>query len=747
MAFDLVQAGGYGAGTLGDVVDPVGIINSYTSVEIASVDANSSTLNISTANNSSVCPFANGAEVFLYSKGGWSAEDAAYNADAQGVWVVATITSFTATGNNTATVTVNKPLTAFNDMLSFYENYSCGADGIVEFAAVTIPHYRNLTLNTGCALIPPAQGYPLAFKCSGTLTLNGGHLDLRGKGFLYSDDHPFTRQEDNGLLDTDKYAGWENSQTKDRFLINVTDGAAFILVNKLVVADDSSRIGNPDTQGVQFCRGASDSPNCPANVTNIGGSDIFLVAGSITNFTPKIIAKYRSLTSAEIANDSTVDTTIYRGLARCYIASNTRLTNDEGLYAYDCISDTDRLSTLGIHDFGDGSRGSTSIEGTVQNCYAQVTAIDSETRKTLTIGALVTGGIEAFALGTLVMVHFNHKNYNNTAHSGRFICAKIVGATDSTFTLDIAVPQTLVDNFANYNCQVVSIPQYENASCSSSNEFTPQYNGLTGGIFAVAVSDTLDLRMGGAINVEGKGRGGDGSSQLAYKAAGLRYIGNAQDNNKLPIGQGHGSVFILANKIIMDENTRIGATYSGAEYVSRSGVRSFGGHGGTAGSGTFTNTGGGYSGGTLNNPTTETGIGGYGGSGGNAELSIRRGGYGSNGGPSSDDSSRAAYQGAHIMIIADTITGFNQAAISTGGEGGKQGNDIFGGGHGSAGYGGGGACSNSATKGTGGGGGYNGGGGGGRDTNNAQGGGGGSSGWAFIYCNHAVNQDTTDTVY
>lgn len=82
------------------------------------------------------------------------------------------------------------------------------------------------------------------------------------------------------------------------------------------------------------------------------------------------------------------------------------------------------------------------------------------------------------------------------------------------------------------------------------------------------------------------------------------------------------------------------------------------------------------------------------------------------------------------MIIADTITGFNQAAISTGGRG------SLGGYYSGAGYGG---------TGSAGAGGYNGGGSGG--LGGVVEGGGGSSGWAFIYCNKAVNQDITDTVY
>ena len=76
------------------------------------------------------------------------------------------------------------------------------------------------------------------------------------------------------------------------------------------------------------------------------------------------------------------------------------------------------------------------------------------------------------------------------------------------------------------------------------------------------------------------------------------------------------------------------------------------------------------------------------------------------------------------MIIADTINGFNLTPIATSG-----GNFTYSAGRGGSGY-------NESGNGA-----YNGGGGG-----RAGGFGGGSSGWCFIYCNNAVNQDTTGTV-
>lgn len=79
------------------------------------------------------------------------------------------------------------------------------------------------------------------------------------------------------------------------------------------------------------------------------------------------------------------------------------------------------------------------------------------------------------------------------------------------------------------------------------------------------------------------------------------------------------------------------------------------------------------------------------------------------------------------MIVADTISGLNQSAISTGGNP-----------YGGAGYGGDGDNGNLNTS-VWEHGGYNGGGAGSYQT-------GSSSGWAFVYCNNVINQDTTATI-
>lgn len=713
MAFDLVAAGGYGSGELGDVTNPVGQIctTAYAS------DYANGTLTLSGSRNVGIYgDFAAGMEV-LIQIAGMSGRDNDEDNPNLGLWTVASISAVDTENNALGLwqIASESGVDASGNAVYFTEYGMSTLEEIFstnyfryQITVTSIPHFRNLTLNTGCYLTP-RRGFPLAFKCSETFTLNGGHIDLRNKGLEGDGGRPLLEQEREGTADTDKYSGWENSETHRHFAMNYGDGAAFIIAKQLTVANTSSRIGNPNFTGVQFCRGASDSYNLPTNATNVGGSTIMLVAGNIQGFTPNFIAKYR---------DDTLFTG--KGLARCYIASNTPLRNDEGLYAYDCIANPDRLSSLNIKSFGDGSAGSSSLTSQINN-YAQVNAIDS-TKKVLTVTGITTAGAAPLAVGALVMIHFNHRTSGRFGHSGRFILAKILGISGNDITIDTAVPTDLFNNLDAYACQIISVPQFSNYTLNTENAATPVFDGRKGGIFAIAVSNTCDL-SDGKINVEGKGGG------IAYGKTGLAYIGNAQDNDRLPIGQGHGSIFILAKNLTMNSSTRIGATYSGANTGGR--IKRSADYTGYSGGGTLYD-GRGAGGGYLD-----------------GELSTSYGGYGSSGYARNNSTAAVTMmgcQGAHIMIIADTITGFSQAAISTGGEGtgyedGVNQSTVKPVGCGGAGYGGAGGKN-------GGKGGYNGGGilsdvviSSGFTNLNA-----GSSGWAFVYCNNVFNQNTTDTV-
>lgn len=678
MAFPISEMGGYGTGRLGTIKDEVSnnTINSY--VHVTAITDKTITIDSTNDYPGAYETFSQGACV-LFHVSAVAGEDTAD----LGKYAVGEITKV---ADNVLTVDFKPTDTvAAND----FAKYHC--------QLIAVPQFKNLTLNAGITAKPipytasNKYGGIVAFKCSNALTFNGGHISLKDCGIPVNSTalRPLSAQEQAGILDTNTYAGWENAQTKDRLLLNCGDGAAFIIAKKVVCHADS-RIGNPDTQGVQFCRGATDSPDTPSGMTNIGGSTILIAAETITDFTPALIAKYRPSTAAA-----------GQGICRCYIATETKLRNDEGLYAYDCLSNPARLAEkMNIRDFGNGAFDVSEDLTTQINNYATVTAIEGAK---ITYTGKTTIGLAKIERGALVMIHANHKSSAAVKYSGRFFLATVQSDDGSALTLN-----TLPSKFFNgisltdYAVQIVSIPQFTKFKLSAENKATPKFNGAQGGIFAVAVSDDCDIRSG-KINVEDKGGG------TAYGRAGLSAIGNAQDCDKLPIGEGNGSVFILAKNLTMNSSTRIGVYTSNTTTEGQGGYR-----------GAFTSDIG-------SNKPYYCGWGG----GGGIYNNITEGGYGSNAGTViTSTKGRSGLQGAHVMIVADKITGFNLAAIATGG-GGLSGSATAVS-YGKAGYGG---------TGYSGGGGYNGGGAGTGGTER-----GGSSGWAFIYCNEAVNQNTADTV-
>lgn len=535
MAFP-IEKFNYKAGTLGDIDSSFNTISFNAYAQVTAITTSTITIDLANAHTRAFETFRAGSEILFH-------VSAAAGTDKThlGKWNVGIISKAQADILEVAfDPTETLPIADF-------DKYYC--------QVITIPHFRNLTLNSNVTItsMPYSAeshyGGILALECSETFTLAGGHIELADMGIPPSSKalRPLTAQEQSGTLDVDKYSGWENSQTKDRFLLNSGDGAAIIIAKKITINDTASRIGNPNFTGIQFCRGASDSRNLPTNATNVGGSTILIASESISGFNPAIIAKYRDKTA-----------TAGQGICRCYIATNTSLRNDEGLYAYDCICTTNRVTTkLNVKDFGNGSF-STGTDITTQfNSYATVTAIEGAK---VSYKDKTTNGIADIQPGALVMIHANHKNANNTAYSGRFFLAKVLEDDGTTLTLN-ALPTRFFDNvphiIENYALQIVAIPQYKNFTLATTNSATPQFNGSQGGIFAIAVNDTCDL-SNGVIDVIEKGGGNP------YSRAGLNTIGNAQDNNRLPIGQGHGSVFILAKNLTMNSSTRIGATYSGA---------------------------------------------------------------------------------------------------------------------------------------------------------------------------------------
>lgn len=673
MAFDLNAAGGFGNGTADVTADSNTVVNHYATVTALTA----TTITLGDASDFNV-----GEEIFYH-------VSLSYDANRLGKWAFANITA-----KNGNVLTVDKDLTA----LAYLSNSTC--------QVVSVPHYKNFTIPSDVTLSPPAfadgKGGIFICKCAETFTL-AGDINLVDKGLPASlaDERSETEQEQQGKLDTDNYAGWENAATQYHFALNVGDGAAFILANRLH-GGNGARIGNTTTDGVKFCRGAADSINKPSGVTNIGGSTILIVADQFTSatFAHRHIGKYRSGTPG-------------KGLARCYIATNTRLSNDEGLYSYDIISDGTRLKkSCNVQDFGKGTNGNLTNQANVNavlNVYARITEINGQV-----ISYVDKSKAGAFKQGDLVMIHYSQKSNADTAYAGRFWLSYVDGDDGvDKLTLRNAPP---ISTLTNYSAQIVLIPQYNNFTLTTTHNKTPAFANGKSGIFAIAVKNICDLR-GGVINVEGKG------GAPAYGKIGMG-IGNTQNSTRLPIGEGHGSVFILAKSLLMNSNTRIGATYSGAAV---SGYR--GKDGKDLPSPVLNKTVSQEQSGTGGSP-----------SGAGSNLNSLSGGYGSN---SAVVQGHTGLQGAHIFIVADSIDGLNVAAISTGGQAYQT---TYAGADGGAGYGAGGDTDTAIIQennaglwanyvAVGGQGGYIAGGGGGYDET-----GGGGSGTAFIYCNNATGQ-------
>ena len=533
--------------------------------------------------------------------------------------------------------------------------------------AVTFANVDCLHLKKGGAVAPASYdpfklcGGILALKVYDTLDFQGGHIELEKTGIPPNRKNilrPAVLQETpaRGEGDVAKYAGQENFITAERFLLNAGDGAAFITAKK-IIGNSESRIGNISTYGARFCRGAANSiGNKPVNITNIGGSTIFICAETIKDFDSKMIAKYRDADEYE-----------GRGLARCYIASNTILPNDEGLYSYDTIGDVNRMKNeLNIKDYGDGSFGACTNPHKCINNYAKVIGI-SQGGCRLTVAYETYTGLAPIDEDALILVQVIQKK-RDVEHIGKVIVTKIMARYDNHLITDFPLDVDL----KKYDVQVISIPQFSSFTLNQDYYATPKFNGKVGGVCALAVDGVCNLTEG-RINVESKG------GAPAYGFAGLQLLGNAQNHNRLPLGEGHGSVFLLAKTLTLNENSRIGATYSGA------GGDTFGGN--NAGG---TNRGGGY----FSVDEEGTGYGGayqVGGAAGvetheNIYYGVKVGGVGGNG-KSFAEGYEGGKQGAHLLIIADKINNFTQAAFSTGGEGGK--GPLSTGGNGAAGFGGG----------------------------------------------------------
>lgn len=668
MAFDIIAARGYGSAEQGDASNPQ-TINQFAAV--SAVGSNSITVDDATN-------FPAGTEILLHIAGAKTSSALASNL---GRYKFAKVMSVS--GN---VLTLSAEPLSLSTADYFYQ-------------AVSVPHYKTLTISE--TISPPAfnngVGGILVFKAQ-RLNMSGA-INLVDKGLTADSQRPLTTQEDGGTLDTQQLSGYENHDASTNLTLQKGDGACLIIAKRMDCTS-SARIGDPNGKGIARCRGAADSLARNSNYTNVGGSSILIVADTLSSFSPNLISKYR-------ANSLTAG----KGLCRAYIATESQIPCDEGLYSYDIISKPERLAKETLIDgCGDGSDGVCNTPSSQQNNYAAVTSI-TNSGKTFNLTNVTTAGFAKFKKDALIMIQAQSNNPNQFAQVGRFFLSKCLSVTTTSgkvtaITLERSIDELNISGFdtINYSFQAITIPQY--SSFSGSNKTTPKFENKRGGIFAIAVNGTCDLR-GKTIGVEGKG----GSS---YSPA---YTSNARMKNRLPIGHGHGSVFILAKNLKMDTSTRIGATYSGNAY----------------GGASETHAGGGYRGESFNSTAGGSGYGGgvgeYGHNGGFCSNAVDWGLY------------RGGRQGASIFIVAETIDGLCLDALSTGGEGGKDAKRRdrtlpVAGSSGGCGYGGGGATFKEPYNNTyiinneAGAGGVHGGGAG--DGNYS---GGGSAGFCFVYSN------------
>ena len=733
MSCNIDDFGGYGSGSLGDVTDPdKTIINAYAAVE----DINTYNFLANPFHNSDFVAWKTadcvGCQVMLHAI---ACKSGSTGYSLCGRYLIATITDAALEDEHRLRVTIDKSTDAFAAGKDYYF-----------WQAVLIPEFKNLTLQAQSVkpyeasledtswddeepVIAPVGGV-LAFKCSDTLTLNGGHIDLRDRGFDTSVNttyRPIANHENQGTLDTDLYSGCENSITKDKLLVNAGDGACFIIAKNIVSASGSSRIGNPATYGVQYCRGASDSANTPANVSNLGGSSIFIACYNWTNFTPAQIAKYRSGSG--------------RGLARAYLAvgaPGNSFIPDEGLYALDCLQNKKRpKEQFNLSGFGNAQDGSYNLASySPQKCwnsYAKVTAVSGKVF-TISKRSVSQEELVGFEVGRLVMIHQSRKSSAADYLDGNFKFSRIVAVSGSTVT----IKHNLDFNLSTYNVQMIVVPEFQNLTLGMVYNNTPVYSGGTGGIFAICVKGTCNL-SGGTVNMEGRG---------TFNSVVNVLQSNYWMKRSLPLGQGNGSVLIIANNLVMNSSTRLGGTYDGAQFGGRGGSGSKSGY----------PAGGGWSGkpGTSDNGAYVRNPGWGGGAGqGSTDYPETGGGWHSNAKLVSDAAqkgeSATGCQGAHVLIIADSVDGLNLSALSTGGGSGLMGSTAT---HGQlpggCGYGGGGKII-SGGHGKAGAGGYRGGGAGTDFTTYLKKGtvthcGGGGAGACFVYANSISNQSTSGLV-
>ena len=378
---------------------------------------------------------------------------------------------------------------------------------------VTVPQFKNLTL-TNAVIAPPAYdifkfiGGLVVFQVFDNFKMENSQIDLTDAGIPTQKKltyRPLTLQEYEGETDGAKRAGEENFITAERLILNAGDGVLFAQVYNFV-ADENSRIGNPKTHGRANCRGAADSSFKPSNVTNIGGSTILLVFKATGNSNEATGKNAEAMPLTLLAKYRSADAITGRGLARCYIASNTPLPADEKLFAKDILKDLSRVQKLGVENFGAGVFGTLENPNYPLNNFAQVAAVIGNK---LYFGEKTLNGFMTFYTGGAAVVRND---------AGEFRFTKIIDAQS-----DYVEVENLPPNPTN----IIAVPQFENLTLGN-------YNCEK--FLAVAVSDTLTI-----------------NGEIGITDAAILNCSNSDSWDKF------AAIFILAKKIVFAENARLHA--------------------------------------------------------------------------------------------------------------------------------------------------------------------------------------------
>jgi len=668
MAYKMSDVGGFGTGALGDISNPSGQINSYANVTAISTN----TVTIGTPSNGIYETFAVGKEILLHASAVLSGTDATK----LGKYLVATIT-----GVSGSVLTLSKDVAA---------NLVANADlSTLVVQAITVAQFNTLTLSSG-SIAPPVYsttnkyGGIITYKCKTEQIFSGGSISLVDKGIPTASSamRPLTAQETEMVGTAKHTTGWENHITSRQALMNCGDGVAMIWTKKTTISSASSRIGGT-TAGVAYYPYALND-NSPAEV--LGGSTILLASETIDGFAVSLISKGKGSGT---------------GYGRCYIATETRLPNDEGLYSQDCLSKASRLRELGITSFGDGRTGDIALQFGMFNSIAPITAMSP--RNVFTLGAQRAGMYTSFDVGTKVCVHATASKAGATADFGRFMIGTIVGVNGSIITLDSSLPISY--SFADYYWQMIAIPQFRNLNVSGAVAPTNTWDGSSGGITVVMVNETMTMANNAWIyeyhNTKGLPYGGTNRPFLQFQCSG-------QQKDYLPISQGRGAQLYICKNIVFGSGSRLGHYTDGAKFGAGNTNTNDMGLCGSVFTGSYGNSlkSGGYAGGggyqSAGGPFS-SGLYGYGG---------KMGMYGLG------DNQPGGMAGASLFLVADTITNFSVSLLGTGGAGDKDGNGNCGG----AGYGGASGYNQFATW------------------------DGGGPGTCFVYANTIINPDYTGVV-